>query len=378
MSAYKTVRNEFSVCEDVIMRGTRLVMPESLRERTLGIAHEGHQGVVRTKQRLCEKVWWPGMDRCVEKPVTECNACQIVGQPPLPEPICSTPLPDKPLREITIDFLGPFSNGENLLVVVDLFSRWPEVALMRTVTTRALINCLDVMFSRHGYPETVISDYGPQLKSREFKEYLDACGVAHRRGTVESMNGTLLKSFKFSASESRDCKADIPKFLFAYRTTRHATTGVSPAELLCGRQFRTKLSQAPVKCDSVDYKLRETDKCQKTRGKDYADRKRRAKHSDISVGDKVLLQENKTDKLTTNFERQPYEVVARNGNSVSIRSRDNVIRCRNVAHMKKFFGTEDSAQTTQSDVDDDLELDVRPRDSQQNPTNVRRSIRRRR
>ena len=46
-----------------------------------------------------------------------------------PEPIRSTPLPQASWDEVTIDLCGPLPNGECMLVVIDYFSRWPEVVM---------------------------------------------------------------------------------------------------------------------------------------------------------------------------------------------------------------------------------------------------------
>ena len=51
----------------VILRETIIVVPQALRKRVVSLVHEGHQGVVKTKERLLKKVWWPGMDRDAEK-----------------------------------------------------------------------------------------------------------------------------------------------------------------------------------------------------------------------------------------------------------------------------------------------------------------------
>jgi hypothetical protein len=49
LSCYKHVLNEVAVTEDgLILRGNRIVIPESLRERFIEIAHEGHQAIVKT------------------------------------------------------------------------------------------------------------------------------------------------------------------------------------------------------------------------------------------------------------------------------------------------------------------------------------------
>ena len=63
----------------------------------------------------------------VEAFVRLCYPCQLVGARPSPEPIRSTSLPQGPSDEIAIDLCGPLPNGESLLVVIDYFSRWPEV-----------------------------------------------------------------------------------------------------------------------------------------------------------------------------------------------------------------------------------------------------------
>ena len=63
-SIYKAVKDELRKCGNIVMRGGRIVMPESLWKHTLRLAHKGHQGMVRTKARLHCKVRWPQMDNC--------------------------------------------------------------------------------------------------------------------------------------------------------------------------------------------------------------------------------------------------------------------------------------------------------------------------
>lgn len=61
------------------MRGTRIVMSQSLWKQTIMLAHKGYQGMIRTKARLREKVWWPKMDKQVEDAIRSCHPCQLVG-----------------------------------------------------------------------------------------------------------------------------------------------------------------------------------------------------------------------------------------------------------------------------------------------------------
>ncbi len=65
---YRNVSSELTVSsnDDLILRGSRIVVPSTLEQRVLQLAHESHQGVANTKSLLREKVWFPNIDRKVE------------------------------------------------------------------------------------------------------------------------------------------------------------------------------------------------------------------------------------------------------------------------------------------------------------------------
>ena len=120
------MRNELTFNGHVILWGTRIVVPQSLRNRVASLAHEGHQGVVKTKERLRTKVWWPGMDRDAEQRCAECYGCQLVTKNVPPLPVKPTLLPSQPW-DPAVDLMGPLPSDEHLLVLVDYYSRWMEV-----------------------------------------------------------------------------------------------------------------------------------------------------------------------------------------------------------------------------------------------------------
>ena len=63
MPYYTRVKNELYVLRKLVLRGTRIVIPRRLRDGVLHLTHEGHQGIVKMKQRFRSKVWWPRMDK---------------------------------------------------------------------------------------------------------------------------------------------------------------------------------------------------------------------------------------------------------------------------------------------------------------------------
>ena len=73
---YYRLRLELSVQNDFTFRGLRLVAPVALPRTLVDLAHEGHQGIVRTKRRLREVYWWPGMDDLVNTQVKSSCLCQ--------------------------------------------------------------------------------------------------------------------------------------------------------------------------------------------------------------------------------------------------------------------------------------------------------------
>ncbi len=127
------------------MCGNRIVIPEVLREHVVELGHEGYQGIVRTKNRLRSKVWWPEIDKMVERKVKKCYPCQVIGKNAPPEELESTPLPDQPWTYLAIDLLS-ISEGNYLLAVIDYYSRWPEVAYMKVTNATNVINALEMMF----------------------------------------------------------------------------------------------------------------------------------------------------------------------------------------------------------------------------------------
>ena len=155
------------------MRGTRIVVPRALRGEVLRLSHEGHQGIVKIKARLRKKVWWPKIDSDAEQVCKSGHGCQVVGEFQVPEPMKRAKPPTGPWQDIDIDLMGPLPTGESLLVVVDYYSRFYEVAIMCSTAAKRVVDVLTQIFSRYGFPFTLKSDNGPQFCCAEFETEFD-------------------------------------------------------------------------------------------------------------------------------------------------------------------------------------------------------------
>lgn len=63
--------------EGLVLRGLRIILPQSLRLSEVKLAHEGHQGLCKTKALLRAKVWFPNIDSLIEDEISLCRECQL-------------------------------------------------------------------------------------------------------------------------------------------------------------------------------------------------------------------------------------------------------------------------------------------------------------
>ena len=118
------------------------------------------------------------------------------------------------------------------------FSKYPEVIKMSSTTSEGTINVC--VFSRFGYPETLVSDNGPQFSSSGFSKLCIDNGINHVTSSVHkpSTNGQaerVVQVLKSAAQQSKltgeSLHTLLPRFLLRYRITPHSTTLRSPAML---------------------------------------------------------------------------------------------------------------------------------------------------
>ena len=92
-------------------------------------------------------------------------------------------LPDGPWIEISADLFGPLPSGQHLLVVIDDYSRLPEVEDVHSTSADSVIPHLDNIISRHQIPAKIRTDNGPPFNSESFSRYVQHMGIKHRKIT---------------------------------------------------------------------------------------------------------------------------------------------------------------------------------------------------
>lgn len=99
------------------------------------------------------------MDRDIEEKVRTCVECQTTRPVPAQAPLHPWQWPEQPWARVHIDFAGPFL-GHMFLLLIDAHSKWLEVSIMKTSTTKATIENLCTTFAQLG---VIVSDNGPYL-----------------------------------------------------------------------------------------------------------------------------------------------------------------------------------------------------------------------
>ena len=371
LAPYLSNKHELSVAPNgLLLRDSRIVVPSTLRHTMVRIAHEGHQGFVKTAKLVAERVWFPGMRKMVDDLIASCPECQLTRGGNNPQPLKMTNMPPTQWTSLSLDFYGPLANGRMLLAINDQCTRFPVVVEVASTAASSTLQALDRVFTDFGVPESIMSDNGPPFNGVEFAEFCAHFGTKHRRitplhpqanGQSENFMRNLKKIVANSFHNGSDYKQELNAFLRSYRSSPHASTGAAPAALLFRQPNLCRLPklQKPSDIDNRPSDITRAmsqDAKSKSIMKRYADERRRAKQHSFDVGDEVLLDESKSktmrNKKKHRFSRQPFVVRAVKGSMVTA-ERNGSELVRDASFFKRCTAT----ALTQSAPVDEFELE---------------------
>ena len=146
------------------------------------------------------------------------------------------------------------------LIVIDSFSKSPEVIVMKSTSATKTIDELRCLFSRWKIPEQIVIDNGPQFKSDEFKLFLSENGITHlimapyfpaTNKQAERFVQTMKKALTAAEGESESVQFKLSRFLLTYCNAPHALFNESPAMLFFKRCLKTRLDLIQPKSEKV-------------------------------------------------------------------------------------------------------------------------------
>ena len=234
-------RDELSVLDGLVLKGSHIVTPESCRDEILNQLHEGHFGTDRTKLHARDSVYWPNISKDIECLVKTCNLCQEHSHRNVRDVTLPTEIPIQAWTNIQMDLFTVDSHS--FLLVVDVTSRFPVVRILNSETTSSVLNAVKGVYCDFGLPKKVLTDNGPCFRSVDFKEFHTKLGVT--TDTISSYNHASLGSAERMVQTVKQIMVKNPQnawlAMLIFKATMIPEVQKSPCELLNSHKYRTNL-----------------------------------------------------------------------------------------------------------------------------------------
>lgn len=378
---YGIDQQEFTVQRGCLMRGIRAYIPKSLRDRVLAELHSGHFGITRMKSLARGFCWWNTLDRDITDMVQNCSSCQLVRDDPKKVPVHQWEPAVEPFQRVHIDFAGPFLNGMYFFILIDAYTKWPEVELVTKITSDVTIQICRKIFARFGNPRVLVSDNGPQLTSDEFEKFLIANGIKHKltapynpstNGLAERNVHTFKQKLLTDVTDKATLHTKLQTILMNYRITKHATTNESPSMRMFGRNIRSRLDLiVPSEQNFLDReekygKIRELKTGERVMARNYANNKKTWRfgtiesrigllHYHVKLDDGRLWKRhiNQIREVGSKCGQKSHDKVANNGTTTCCGDSDDATRKVNSKWKFSNDGIDDKNVSVSDSSDDD-------------------------
>ena len=175
---YWNYRDELMVESGILMKNSKVLIPETLKQKYLIQIHQGHQGIEACRSRAREFVFWVNINNDLKEMVEKCDICQSQqNSTPIVQKYISE-VPPHPWHTLGSDLF--YFQRIDFLVVVDYFSKFLIIRKIPSSTSSAVIKELGMIFSEFGKPQIFRSDNGPCYSSQEFRFFMQNWLVEHR------------------------------------------------------------------------------------------------------------------------------------------------------------------------------------------------------
>ncbi|XP_055842371.1 uncharacterized protein K02A2.6-like [Episyrphus balteatus] len=152
-------RDALSVVDDCLLFNDRIIIPSCFHKRVLKQLHRGHPRIERMKSIARSYMYSPNIDDDITGYVRQCQSCATPTKSPIKTTLSSWPRPLAPMERIHIDIAGP-CDDKYYFIIVDAFSKWPEIFQVRSISSPTIIQKLSKMFSKFGDCQQIVSDNG--------------------------------------------------------------------------------------------------------------------------------------------------------------------------------------------------------------------------
>jgi hypothetical protein len=226
-----------------------LLLPQNLKDQVMQQAHgtlmAGHDGVLKTKERILSCYYWNGMDQDINQFIKNCHKCQIRRPQSNHSPALLTPLPQgtEPNQRVHADLFGPLRASDNrkkyILCMTDAFTKYVElVALENKEASTVTTAMFEKWFCRYGIPSELVTDGGKEFCAKISEELFKKLGALHTTTTphhpqcnsqAEVANKTIAKYLaSFVDDSTLNWEDYLAPLMFCYNTSFHRSIKTTP------------------------------------------------------------------------------------------------------------------------------------------------------
>ena len=174
---YWTYRDELSVQNGIIYKGTQVMVPQSMHKEMLRKIHVNHFGAESNIRMAREVLFWPGMRKSIQDMCDACGTCAQYGTTAPKEPMRSLPIRTR-LWQMVSQYICELHN-RSYLVTVCHFSDWIEVDQLGDTLSSMVIDKTKAHFARYGVPAICHTDNGPQFINEQYRSFSVEYGFKH-------------------------------------------------------------------------------------------------------------------------------------------------------------------------------------------------------
>ena len=180
LQPYWTFREELTIEDGLILKGTRIVIPSKKQEAILNQIPDSHLGLNKCKLQAKQTLYWPGLNDQLAKLVLNCQLCLKYSNSKKKQGINSSlghKIPLFPWPKLATDLFH--FEGDSYLLLVDYTSHLPIVRKLRSMTGQHIVDHFKQIFTEYGWADTIVSGNGPCYTSEIFKELMKESLVNH-------------------------------------------------------------------------------------------------------------------------------------------------------------------------------------------------------
>ena len=170
-------REELSLNNKLVLKGSRIIVPTAMRKETLQTLHTSHPGITKIKLKARSSLYWSGIDSQLEDTVNSCSLCQEYRNQQQSGPLLHHNIPAVPWYKIGTDVFHLVNR--HYLLIIDYTTNYFDISQLPGLENITVIQHTKVIFAKHGIPKEIMSENGPEFAAATYNQFCSDWDIIH-------------------------------------------------------------------------------------------------------------------------------------------------------------------------------------------------------